>query len=234
MAYERLWLEFGSRGEMEARDVIADRLRWDPSHPLSLGRAGRAALLYELLVVRSGEQVAALRDHTAVVRISPQGRPFGPVVVHLSHSYVEPAYRGTGLIAWLRALPLQTARRAAQAAAAVLVAALVAGVRHAGLPLTGAHAPLGMGVTGAGDPFDVAGSLVRAAAAQPALLLEAAALAAVAALLPAAIARGRWGAAGLGALMLAATLLPVPAAAALPLVLAAWITAAFVALRAGT
>jgi hypothetical protein len=129
----------------------------------------------------------------------------------------------------LRAWP----RRAAQAAAAVLVAALVAGVRHTGLPLTGAHAPLGIGVTGAGDPFDVAGSLARAAAAQPGLLLEAAALAAVAALLPAAIARGRWGAAGIGALMLAATLLPVPAAAALPLVLAAWITAAVVALRAG-
>ncbi|HTZ07253.1 MAG TPA: serine/threonine-protein kinase [Gaiellaceae bacterium] len=125
-------------------------------------------------------------------------------------------------------------RRAAQAAAAVLVAALVAGVRHTGLPLTGARAPLGIGVTGAGDPLDVAGSLVRAAAAQPGLLLEAAALAAVAALLPAAVARGRWGAAGLGALMLVATLLPVPAAAALPLVLAAWITAAAVALRAGT
>ena len=125
-------------------------------------------------------------------------------------------------------------RRAAQAVAAVLVAALVAGVRHTGLPLTGARAPLGMGVTGAGDPFDVAGSIVRAAGAQPRLLLEAAALATVAALLPAAIARGRWGAAGLGALMLAATLIPVPGAAALPLVLAAWITAAVVALRAGT
>ena len=118
IAYERLWLEFGSRGEMETRDVIADRLRWDPSQPVSVAPAGRAALLYELLVLRRDEQVAALRDHTAIVRISPQGRPFGPVVVHLSHAYVESAHRGTGLIAWLRALPLQTARRAAQAAGA--------------------------------------------------------------------------------------------------------------------
>jgi hypothetical protein len=119
MAYERLWLEFGSRGEMETRDVIADRLRWDPSQPLCIGLgAQRAALLYELLVLRRGEQVAALRDHTAVVRIGPQGRPLGPVVVHLSHSYVEAAHRGTGLVAWLRALPLQAARRAAQAAGA--------------------------------------------------------------------------------------------------------------------
>jgi hypothetical protein len=116
----------------------------------------------------------------------------------------------------------------------VLVAGLVAGLRHTGLPLTGAHAPLGVGVTGSGDPVDVAGSLLRAFGAQPALLVEAVALAAVAALLPAACARGRWGAAALGSLMLAATLLPVPGAAALPLVLAAWITAASVALRAGT
>jgi hypothetical protein len=123
------------------------------------------------------------------------------------------------------------ARRAAQAGAAVLAAGLVAGIRHAGLPVTGVHAPLGLGVAGAADPLDVVGTLFRAATAQPALLAEAAAFAAVAALLPLARAHGRWGAAGLGALMLAATLLPVPAAPALPLVAAAWITAAVVALR---
>jgi hypothetical protein len=38
------------------------------------------------------------------------------VVVHLSHAFVVPAERGSGLAAWLRALPLQTARRAALAA----------------------------------------------------------------------------------------------------------------------
>lgn len=112
-AYERLWLEFGSRGEMETRRVIGERLAWDPSEPI-----GRTALAYELLVLRRGSQIAALRDHTAVVRLDPRGRALAPVVVHLSHSYVEPAHRGTGLIAWLRALPLQTARRAAHAAGA--------------------------------------------------------------------------------------------------------------------
>ena len=111
-AYERLWSEFGPRGEMERRAVIVDRLAWDPGRPL----AG-AALAYELLVLRRGDDVAALRDHTAVVRLSPQGRPrAGPVVVHLSHAFVDPAQRGTGLAAWLRALPLQTARRCARAA----------------------------------------------------------------------------------------------------------------------
>jgi Protein kinase domain len=122
-------------------------------------------------------------------------------------------------------------RRAAQAGVAVLAAALVAGIRHVGLPVTGARAPLGLGVAGANDPLDVVGTVFRAATAQPALLFEAAAFVAVAALLPLARARGRWGAAGIGALMLAATLLPVPDAPALPLVAAAWITAGVVAFR---
>jgi GNAT superfamily N-acetyltransferase len=118
IAYERLWLEFGARGEMETREVIAERLAWDPAKPFAWGPAGRMALAYELLLLRSGGSVAALRDHTAVVRQDARGRALPPVVVHLSHSYVEPPHRGTGLIAWLRALPLQTARRCAREAGA--------------------------------------------------------------------------------------------------------------------
>ena len=135
-------------------------------------------------------------------------------------------------------IPLATAtlragpRRAAQAAAAVGVAAIVAGVRHASLPLVGAHAPLGLGIAGARDPLDVAGSLARAAGAHPGLVIEAAVFAAVALALPYAHARGRWGAAVLGAAMLAATVLAVPSAPAVPLAAAAWLTAAAVALRA--
>jgi hypothetical protein len=111
-AYERLWTEFGALGEMERRAVICDRLTWDPARPV-----GGAALAYELLVLRRGGAVAALRDHTAVVRVGADGRPLaGPIVVHLSHALVEPAHRGTGLVAWLRSLPLQTARRCAQVA----------------------------------------------------------------------------------------------------------------------
>jgi hypothetical protein len=123
-------------------------------------------------------------------------------------------------------------RRAAQAGVAVIVASVVAGVRGASLPFTGAHPPLGLGVAGATDPLDVAGTLARAAAAHPALLLEAAALAAVALALPHAQALGRWGAAGIGAAMLAFCLLAVPSAAAVPLVIAAWLTSAAVAFRA--
>jgi hypothetical protein len=123
------------------------------------------------------------------------------------------------------------ARRAALGGLAVLVAALAAGIRHGPLPLTGAAAPLGLGVAGANDPLDVAGSLLRAVAADRALALESVAFAVVALVLPYARTRGRWGAAGIGALMLVLTLLPVPAAAAVPLVLAAWGLAAFAALR---
>jgi hypothetical protein len=111
-AYERLWAEFGPSGGMEQRAVLRARLAWDPRRPV-----GGAALLYELLVVRRGGAVAALRDHTAVVRLDAAGAPRpGPVVVHLSHALVEPAQRGSGLAAWLRALPLQAARRCAAAA----------------------------------------------------------------------------------------------------------------------
>jgi eukaryotic-like serine/threonine-protein kinase len=140
-------------------------------------------------------------------------------------------------LAALGLLPLATSgiraapRRAAQAAVAVLVAAVAAGLRHVPLPLLGTPAPLGVGVGSSTDPLAVAGSLARAAAAHPGLLLEAAAFAAVAAAIPFARAHGRWGAAALGAAMLALTVLIVPSAAAAPLVAAAWITATALALR---
>ena len=111
--YERLWAEFGARGEMERRFVIAERLAWDPARPV-----GRARLAYELLLVWRGEELVAVRDHTAVVRTGARGEPApGPVVVHLSHALIEPTHRGSGLAAWLRALPLAAARRCAAAAA---------------------------------------------------------------------------------------------------------------------
>jgi protein kinase-like protein len=135
-------------------------------------------------------------------------------------------------------LPLATARvraaplRALTVALGVVTAALAAGIRHVTLPLVGGPAPLGLGVAGARDPFDVAGSLARAAGAHPSLLVETCALALVALALPHAQSRGRWAAAGLGAGMIVLTVAAVPSAAALPLLLAAWAIAAFTALRA--
>jgi hypothetical protein len=121
LAYDRLFGEFGPRGEMETRTVIRERLAWDPARPVA-----RAALAYELLVLRLGGEVAALRDHTAIIKLDASGRPQpGPLVVHLSHAFVEPAHRGGGLAAWLRALPLQTARRCAAAAGSAPPAPIV-------------------------------------------------------------------------------------------------------------
>jgi hypothetical protein len=139
-------------------------------------------------------------------------------------------------LAALGLLPLATAgvrapaRRALLGGLAVVTAALAAGIRHASLPLGEGAAPLGLGVAGANDPLDVAGSLARAAGDHRTLLLEAAAFAVLALALPYARARGRWGAAALGVLMLALALLPARGAGALPLVAAAWVVAAAVAL----
>jgi hypothetical protein len=138
-------------------------------------------------------------------------------------------------IAALGLVPLATwtvragARRAALGASAVLAAALAAGLHHGDLPLVGGRAPLGLGVTGAGDPVDVLGSIARVLALHPALLAEAAAFGALAVAIPYARAYGRWGAAGLGAAMLVLTVLAVPGAAAAPLAVSAWLTALAVA-----
>ena len=110
--YDRLWAEFGARGEMEKRAVIEERLGWDPRRRIS-----HHALLYEMLAVLDGDELVGLRDHTAIVPRPPhRGDHPGQVVVHLSHVIVEPALRGGGLSGWLRALPLQAARECAAAA----------------------------------------------------------------------------------------------------------------------
>jgi Protein kinase domain len=116
------------------------------------------------------------------------------------------------------------ARRVGQVAAAVLFAGVVAGIRGAPLPFDGAAPPHDLGLAASDDPLDVASVLWSALTSRPALAVEALALAAAAALIPAARGRGLWGIAGLGVAMLAAALLPVPSVAAIPLVVAVWAT----------
>jgi hypothetical protein len=123
------------------------------------------------------------------------------------------------------------ARRAAQAFAAVLLAALIAGLRKAPLPLDGSAPPLGLGITGSTRPTAVAYALWSQLGAHPVLLGEAIVLAAAAALLPYARNRGPWPAAAFGAALLAGTALTAPAAAVLPLIAAAWLTAGTLALQ---
>jgi eukaryotic-like serine/threonine-protein kinase len=121
-----------------------------------------------------------------------------------------------------------TVRRAAQAGAAVLLAAVVAGLEHRPLPFGAGAAPLGLGISGSRRPGAVAGALWHTLTSHPALLGEAAVLAAAAALLPRA--RGPWPAALYAAGLLAATALAAPAAPLAPLAIAAWITASILAL----
>ena len=121
-------------------------------------------------------------------------------------------------------LPLATmriasgARRALVTTLGVLTAAVVAGIDRGTLPLVGGTAPHSVGLRQATGMFGAAGSLAHSAAAHPALLLETALLAAVAVALPYAFAKGlRWSV-GLGAAMLAAMILALPAGASLSVV----------------
>ena len=116
-------------------------------------------------------------------------------------------------------------RRAAQTLAAVAVAAVVAGLRGVELPFGQGIAPP-LGLEGVESAFAAARVLIDAVPAG--LALEALALAAVAVALP--HARTPWRLAGLGAGMLAATLLLAPAGPALPVVVAVWLTVGGLAL----
>lgn len=109
IGYAALWEEFGPLNEMESRAVLEQRLGWRcrVQHNDRLMR-------YEMIVVTdSNGELAAVRDHTAV--ISP-GAANDPVVIHLSHGLVMPRYRGTGLSGWMRALPIRVARECLRSA----------------------------------------------------------------------------------------------------------------------
>jgi hypothetical protein len=140
-------------------------------------------------------------------------------------------------IAGLGLLPLaglavrSPVRRVVQTAAAVLTAGLVAGIRGVPLPFDGAASPHGLGLAASDSPFAVGAVLWSALLSRPALAVETLVLAAVAALLPVARARGLWAVAALGAGSLAASLLTVPSVTAAPVAVAVWATCVAVAVR---
>ncbi len=143
-------------------------------------------------------------------------------------------------VAGLALLPLAAqvahgrVRRAAQVAAAVLLAAIVAGLRKVPLPFDGSTPPLGLGIAGSGRPTAVAAALWAQLGDHPVLVAEALLLAAAAVLLPYARGRGPWPAVLFGGALLAATALVAPAAALLPLIAAAWLTAGTLAVQRPT
>ena len=140
---------------------------------------------------------------------------------------------GLGLVPLAAQLARGRVRRAVQAAAAVLLAALVAGLRHERLPFDGSLPPLGLGIAGGNSPSAVAYALWRALLAHPAVLAETATFAAAAALLPGVRRRGPWHAALFSAAFLVAIAVLAPAAPLLPLIGAAWVTAVALALEPG-
>jgi hypothetical protein len=124
------------------------------------------------------------------------------------------------------------ARRAAQTAAALLAAGVVAGLGGHTLPIVDASAP-DLAIAGVAGPLDAASALGAAFTQAHGYLLEAIALSAAAALAGSCRRRGPWAAAGFGSLLTTLTLLADPDAAALPLVAAAWLSALLLALEPG-
>jgi hypothetical protein len=140
-------------------------------------------------------------------------------------------FGGLGLMPLAAQVAHGRARRVAQAAAAGLAAAVVAGFRHVSLPFAGAAAPQGLGIAGSNRPGAVVNALWHALLDHPAVLGGALILACASAALPSLRHRGPWAAAGYGAAFMVATVLVAPAVAVIPLIGAAWLTAAVLALE---
>jgi hypothetical protein len=194
--------------------VFALAVAFFPLGNISLG----LALLYAALA--AGWVALSWRDARAGLLLAA-----GPLLAPLA---------ALGLVPVVVQLARGRMRRGVQAAAAILVAALVAGLRRAPLPLDGSTPPLGLGIAGSSRPTAVAHELWAQIAAHPVLVAEALILAAAAATLPLVRGRGPWAAAGFGAALLAGTVLAAPAASALPLVVTAWLTAGILALEPKT
>jgi eukaryotic-like serine/threonine-protein kinase len=133
-----------------------------------------------------------------------------------------------GLLPLLLGTVTSTTRRALYGATAVVLAAIVAGIRRSPLPLTG-EGPPPVPLAGLDGPAEAARRLVDAL--PPVLAFEALVLALASALLPYVARRGLWELAGFGAVLMAALLLPDPRIAALPAIAAVWLTCGVCALK---
>jgi Protein kinase domain len=140
-------------------------------------------------------------------------------------------FGGLGLVPLAAQAARGRVRRFAQASATVLVAAVVAGFRHVPLPFAGSAAPRGLGIAGSNRPGAVAYALWHALLDHPAVLGGALVLGAATVAFPYLRHKGPWPAAAYGAAFMVATVLVAPAAAIFPLIAAAWLTAAVLALE---
>jgi hypothetical protein len=119
-------------------------------------------------------------------------------------------------------------RRAALAGFAVLSAAVVAGVSGDELPLTGQPAE-SLDISPLGSAPQIASALVHALVLEPVLLAGALTVAVVAAILPLARRRWRYGVLGVGTALLAGAAITGASVVAVPLVAFVWAVAGAVA-----
>lgn len=103
-AYAALDAEFGPRGELERREVIAS---WLDSAPAQQTEGNGLQRVYHLLVARDEKgALAGVRDcHVVLDRT-------GVAVVYLAHALVLPPYRRTGLGTLLRRVPIERGQAA--------------------------------------------------------------------------------------------------------------------------
>lgn len=103
-AYALLDAYFGALGELEDRDTLAGFVR---KRRLVYGDGVEGT--YHLVAAWCGEDLVGVRDCYVDV-----DHPAGVCIVALSHCFVAPAWRRSGLAALLRAVPHALARRAAE------------------------------------------------------------------------------------------------------------------------
>jgi len=99
-AYQTLADYFGPRRQIEGPDLLRRRLS---ATSLALTRGWSAR--YEMLALLRNGRVIGVRDH--VFFTGPHAARQTPI--YQAHIFVVPAWRGTGIAAWLRALPLISA-----------------------------------------------------------------------------------------------------------------------------
>lgn len=118
--FSKLDQYFGSRGEMETRAVIAQRLRWNPAD-----RTGDYSQLYEMAVLTDADNdIAAVGDYSVILSRSAIASGQA-AVVHLSHIWVNPHKPGRGIVnRFMHELTVDAARRALQQAELPITSAI--------------------------------------------------------------------------------------------------------------
>jgi hypothetical protein len=99
-AYRILSTYFAPKNQIEGADVLRGRLR-QRSMLLTRGWTAR----YEMLVLSREGRIIGVRDHLFFT--GPNAAEQTPI--YQAHIFVTPEWRGTGIAAWLRALPLISA-----------------------------------------------------------------------------------------------------------------------------